>query len=132
MCNGRIKVPANFYYGMIHLRALQRALNTQSLWFSGHTYCRVKALGITFYHMELVDYILGILDDIFYNMIIVQCAVVRLILSHHTWLYLKGCPICNGNVLMGIFKTNYWTSWQCWQKLGKCKTIPTLGRLAKK
>jgi hypothetical protein len=47
--------------------------------------------------MELVNYILGILDDISYSMIIVQCTVVRLILSHHTWLYLKGCPICNGN-----------------------------------
>ena len=47
MSKGKIEVPSLSYYGMIHLKALWRALNTQSLWFLGHTY-QVKALGITF------------------------------------------------------------------------------------
>ena len=66
------------------------------------------------------------LDDIFFNMISVQCAAVSWILSRRMWRCLKGCLICNGNVPKGIFKTNYWNIWQrrqClwWFSVGICK-----------
>jgi len=35
-------------------------------------------------------------------MILLQLAAVSWILSHPTWFALKGCPICDGNVSMGI------------------------------
>ena len=90
--------------------------------FLSHTYCRIKALGITFLVLSPFIWIywkifLSFLGDIFYNMIILQFAAVSWILSHSTWFSLKGCPICNGNVPIGIFKTNYWNVWQCQQCL---------------
>jgi hypothetical protein len=50
-------------------------------------------------NMELLFF----LDDIFYNVIIVQFSAVSWILSHSTCCSLKGCIICNGNVLVGHF-----------------------------
>ena len=57
--------------------------------------------------MELVKYFWEFFDDIFFDMILLQLTAVSWILSHPTWFALKGCPICDGNVSMGIFKTNY-------------------------
>ena len=76
------------------------------------SYCQVKALAITYFvyphiYMELVKYFWEFFDDIFFDMILLQLTAVSWILSHPTWFALKGCPICDGNVSMGIFKTNY-------------------------
>ena len=90
MFQGKIEVPAIFYYGMTHLRVLLRALYAQSLRFLGHTYRQGKDLGITFLVYQSPFYIFfWIFCDIFYYMIIEQCAAVSWILTHYSQVPIK-------------------------------------------